>query len=217
MGAPAAPPPAATRLQRAPSFRRLPSSRRAEALWEYSGSGWRPGRVRRGRPLLSWPRGAVGSRAAAVESAAVSVVVRCSCVWVRWWVGMVVRFVCVIRVPVCARVSRVCPGSPFLPYKDAVRGRELIIFFITRNGVYTSRPTSCARGKNCFEDGTRTARGAHAPARAVRPLAPSRARARAATRVSLSIQEGHEPRAPSMWWSSTFVEASAFYTNGPGR
>ena len=35
---------------------------------------------------------------------------------------MVVRFVCVIRVPVCARVSkglvsRVCPGSPgvFLP------------------------------------------------------------------------------------------------------
>ena len=30
---------------------------------------------------------------------------------------MVVRFVCEIRVPVCARVSRVCPGSPgvFLP------------------------------------------------------------------------------------------------------
>jgi hypothetical protein len=28
------------------------------------------------------------------------------------WVWMVVRFVCVIRVPVCARVSRVCPGSP---------------------------------------------------------------------------------------------------------
>ena len=25
------------------------------------------------------------------------------------WVWMVVRFVCVIRVPVCARVSRVCP------------------------------------------------------------------------------------------------------------
>ena len=25
---------------------------------------------------------------------------------------MVVRFVCVIRVPVCARVSRVCSGSP---------------------------------------------------------------------------------------------------------
>ena len=30
------------------------------------------------------------------------------------WVWMVVRFVClcVIRVPVCARVSRVCPDSP---------------------------------------------------------------------------------------------------------
>jgi hypothetical protein len=25
------------------------------------------------------------------------------------WVWMVVRYVCVIRVPVCARVSRVCP------------------------------------------------------------------------------------------------------------
>jgi len=25
------------------------------------------------------------------------------------------RFVCVIRVPMCARVSRVCPGSPMLP------------------------------------------------------------------------------------------------------
>ncbi len=34
------------------------------------------------------------------------------------WVGMVVTFVCVIRVPVCPRVSRVRPGSPrrvFLP------------------------------------------------------------------------------------------------------
>jgi hypothetical protein len=37
-----------------------------------SGSGWRQGRVRWGRPLLSRPRGAVGSGAAAVESAAVS-------------------------------------------------------------------------------------------------------------------------------------------------
>jgi hypothetical protein len=27
---------------------------------------------------------------------------------VCWWVWMVVRFVCVIRVPLCARVSRVC-------------------------------------------------------------------------------------------------------------
>ena len=29
----------------------------------------------------------------------------------RWCVGMVVRFVCVIRVPVCARAPRVCPVS----------------------------------------------------------------------------------------------------------
>jgi len=39
-----------------------------------SGSGWRQGRVRWGRPLLSRPRGAVGSGPAAVESAAASVV-----------------------------------------------------------------------------------------------------------------------------------------------
>jgi len=32
-----------------------------------------------------------------------------------WWVWMVVRFVCVVRVPLCVRVSRVCPGSPRLP------------------------------------------------------------------------------------------------------
>jgi hypothetical protein len=41
------------------------------------------------------------------------------CVWLgvlvlarcvgAWWVGMVERFVCVIRVPVCARAPRVCP------------------------------------------------------------------------------------------------------------
>ena len=32
-----------------------------------------------------------------------------------WWVSMVVRFVCVVCVPLCVRVfrvSRVCPGSP---------------------------------------------------------------------------------------------------------
>jgi hypothetical protein len=59
-------------------------------------------------------RGAVGSGSAAVESAAVSVVaLSCAALCgrgVRWWVGMVGRFVCVIRMPVCARV-RVCPGS----------------------------------------------------------------------------------------------------------
>ena len=39
-----------------------------------SGSGWRQGRVRWGRPLLSRPRGAVGSGPAAVHAA-----VRCGC------------------------------------------------------------------------------------------------------------------------------------------
>ena len=62
------------------------------------GSGRRLGRVRRGRPLLSRPRGAVGSGAAAVESAADSVVSR-----VRWWVGMVVRVGCPC-VPCLSRV-----------------------------------------------------------------------------------------------------------------
>jgi len=31
---------------------------------------------------------------------------------VRWWVGMVVRFVCVIRVPVFPRMSRVVSRLP---------------------------------------------------------------------------------------------------------
>ena len=93
-----------------------------------SGSGWRQGRVRWGRPLLSRPRGAVDSGPAAVlaavESVAVSAVARsCGCV-VGNDVGnvgfglMVVRFVRVI-CHLCARVrpcvpcvSRVCPGSP---------------------------------------------------------------------------------------------------------
>jgi hypothetical protein len=35
----------------------------------------------------------------------------CGSVRVRWWVGMVVRFVCVISVPVCVRAPRVCPVS----------------------------------------------------------------------------------------------------------
>ena len=36
-------------------------------------------------------------------------------VWVCWRVWMVVRFVCVFRVLVSARVSRVCPGMSRLP------------------------------------------------------------------------------------------------------
>ena len=67
-----------------------------------------------GRPLLSRPRGAVGSglrllsrprfRSSRCRAG-------CVCWWVNalTWVWMVVRFVCVIRVPVwSARVSHVC-------------------------------------------------------------------------------------------------------------
>ena len=90
---------------------RPPSSRRGGRR---SGSGWRQGRVRRGRPLLSRPRGAVDSGLAAVLAAveSVAVFVRVCVVGFEW---MVVRFVRVIRLPACARVSRVsrvCPGSP---------------------------------------------------------------------------------------------------------
>ena len=50
-----------------------------------------------GLRLLSRPR---------FRSSCGRAVVRVSA-WVRWWVEMVVRFVCVIRVPVCARAPRV--------------------------------------------------------------------------------------------------------------
>ena len=108
-------PPAATQLPRAPSFRRPPSSTGAGRR---SGSGWRQGRVRWGRPLLSRTRGAVGSGAAAVESAAVSAVALSCGLCVGGFGWIVVRFVCVIRVPPgCAPVCPVCPvcvpaGSP---------------------------------------------------------------------------------------------------------
>ena len=115
-------PPAVTHLPRARA-RLLFAYRLRAGAGRRSGSGWRQGRVRWGRPLLSRPRGAVDSGPAAVlaavESAAVSAVAwSCGCVVGFGW--MVVRFVCVIRVPACARVSRVsrvCPGSPgvFLP------------------------------------------------------------------------------------------------------
>ncbi len=67
--------------------------------------------------VRSRPRGAVGSGAAAVEMAADPVVAWSCGAGALVWVGLVVRFVCVIRVPVCARVcplSRLaaCPGSP---------------------------------------------------------------------------------------------------------
>ncbi len=72
-----------------------------------SGSGWRQGRVRWGRPLLSRPW------AAAVESAAVSVlssrgragqsvIDKCVEGLDGGYEPLVMRFVCVIRVPVYA-------------------------------------------------------------------------------------------------------------------
>ena len=57
--------------------------------------------------------------AAAVESAAGIRSSTRSCVRVRWWVGKVVRFVCVIRVPPCVSVVSPCvpavPAGVFLP------------------------------------------------------------------------------------------------------
>ena len=107
-----------------------------------SGSGWRQGRVRWGRPLLSRPRGAVGSGPVAVESAAASVVA------LTCWVCVVgtgfgwLWFVCVVCVPLCVRVSResrVCPGSPrclFTAVPLAKRG-SAVSGGTTRDGLIT--------------------------------------------------------------------------------
>jgi hypothetical protein len=79
----------------------------------------------RGRPLLTTEsaarteeRSAPGPAAGALESRSRMFgrngrtvdSSRGRAVRVRWWVGMVVMYVCEIRVPVCPRVSR--PGSP---------------------------------------------------------------------------------------------------------
>ena len=109
-------PPAVTHLPRAPSHF---ADRLRAGAGRRSGSGWRQGRVRWGRPLLSRPQGAVDSGPAvvlaAVESAAVSgfgcrVVVR-----VCRWVWMLVRFVCVLRFSVCPRVRLCVPCVSRLP------------------------------------------------------------------------------------------------------
>ena len=92
--------------------------------------------------LLSRPRGAVGSGAAAVESAAVSVVVRVVRVvrvgaLVRWRVGIVVRFVIVIRVPVCASASRVCPVCVPAPPVSFYRYPPVSFYrYTTGTGMY---------------------------------------------------------------------------------
>ena len=67
-------------------------------------------------PLLRWGElwGAVGSGVAAVESAADAVVGSSHarpCVWVRWWVGMVVRFVCVRCLFTPVSFKRNCTGT----------------------------------------------------------------------------------------------------------
>jgi hypothetical protein len=64
-----------------------------------SGSGRGQGRVRMGRPLLSWPRGWHRGRGVVVRAAMRVAMVS------PWFGCVVVRFVCVIRV---SRVSRAC-------------------------------------------------------------------------------------------------------------
>ena len=64
------------------------------------------------------------------------------------WVWMVVRFVCVIRVPVCARVScvpRVCPGSPRCLFTGTVCVPAPPVSFCRGNGTCTVH----ARRKKC--------------------------------------------------------------------
>ena len=65
----------------------------------------------------------------------------CGSVRVRWWVGMVVRFVCVISVPVCVRAPRVCPVS------------RLPRFFSQVPGL-VSRVCPVSRLPRCFFTGT---------------------------------------------------------------
>ena len=80
-----------------------------------------------------------GSGAAAVESAAVSVVVL-SCVWVRWWVETVVRFVCVIRVTTRVRCAPLRPVLCFyrlglgLPVGNCDTKRQTKQTFVTVRG-----------------------------------------------------------------------------------
>ena len=99
------------------SIQNSPKSSRYSTLFAHPSIpvGW-------GRPLLSRPRGAVDSGPAAVPAAVESVADLAVSAVVRGRAGvslglfgwMVVRFIRVIRVPACARVSRVsrvCPGS----------------------------------------------------------------------------------------------------------
>ena len=102
-----------THLPRAPSFRRPPSSRRGEALWDRveAGSG-SPGAASSESAAGSGRLSGLAAVLAAVES--VAVFVRVCVVGFGW---MVVRFVRVIRLPACARLSRgpVCPVHMCVP------------------------------------------------------------------------------------------------------
>ena len=75
------------------------------------------------------------------------------------WVWMVVRFVClcVIRVPVwCARVSRVCPGSPRCLFSGTVSLNRCPVCPVcvpTPPGVFLPVP----RGGNCSRRAVRMA------------------------------------------------------------
>ena len=66
---------------------------------------------------------------------------------VCWWVWMVVRFVCVIRVPVCARVPRVCPGSPRCLFPVLSFQKAACLFWINQSG--SSRALSLFRKVFC--------------------------------------------------------------------
>ena len=90
------------------------SSRRGEALWEREAAE----SDSLGAASSESAAGAFGSGAAAVESAADSVVAL-SC----GWVWMVVRFVCVIRVPVCPCVPCVSRLPPVSFYRRECGGR----------------------------------------------------------------------------------------------
>ena len=74
---------------------------------------------------------------------------------------MVVRFVCVIRVSVCARVSRVCPGSPgiFLPVLPPVlcfrRLSPIDVTFLTDLlAVVLTHPFYRRRNRICMKEDT---------------------------------------------------------------
>ena len=108
---------------------------------------------RTGTVLSQW-RGAVDSGPAAVlaavESVAVSAVARsCGCVVGFGW--LVVRFVRVIRVLACARVScvsRVCPGSPRCLFTGTVhtRGAQIHRQSVHFEDIHTH---ACGNGMTC--------------------------------------------------------------------